>query len=51
MNKKNQPRFTRHGLWPLADVFSILLDMMARLGRDGQAGPIQPGVIECRYVA
>lgn len=43
MNKKNQLRVTRYRLWPLADIFSILLDVMARLGlgRDGQAGPIQ----------
>jgi hypothetical protein len=48
MNKKNQPRFTRHGLWPLADFFSILLDVVARLDRDGQVSPAQPGDFEGR---
>jgi cytochrome c-type biogenesis protein CcmH len=33
----------------LADFFSILLDVMARFDRDGQAGPAQPGDIEGRY--
>jgi len=33
----------------LADFFSILLDVMARFDRDGQAGPAQPGDIESRY--
>jgi hypothetical protein len=51
MNKKNRLRFTQYGLWLLADVFGILLDVMARLGRNRQTGPLQPDAIECRYVA
>jgi hypothetical protein len=36
-------------LWPLANFFSILLDVVAQLDRDGQAGPAKPGDFEGRY--
>jgi hypothetical protein len=38
MNKKNRLRFTRCGLWPPADVFIFLLDVMAQLGRVDRQG-------------
>jgi hypothetical protein len=38
VNKKNRLRFTQYDLWRLADVFSILLDVMAQLGRVDRQG-------------
>jgi hypothetical protein len=47
--QEKPPAFHAIRLVALADVFSILLDVMTRLARNKQTGAIQPGAIECRY--